>query len=47
MVAPIAFIVVIVGEILARAIAGAVRVVVGVFASGAMIGLLALFLSHT
>jgi hypothetical protein len=34
-------------EILSRALAGAVRVVVGVFALGALLALLDLFLTHT
>jgi hypothetical protein len=46
-VVPIAFLVGVVGEILARALAAAVRVVIGVFALGAIFGLLALFLTHT
>jgi hypothetical protein len=33
-------------EILSRALAGAVRVVVGVFALGALLALLDLFLTH-
>jgi hypothetical protein len=46
-VVPIAFLVGVVGEILARALATAVRVVIGVFALGAVVALLALFLTHT
>ena len=47
LLAPIAFLFKIVGEILARALSCALSVVIGVFALGAMVGLLALFLTHT
>ena len=47
LLAPVAFLLKIVGEILARALSCALSVVIGVFALGAMVGLLALFLTHT
>ena len=47
LLAPVAFLLRIVGEILARALSCALSVVVGVFALGAMVALLALFLTHT
>ena len=45
--APVAFLLKIVGEILARALSCALSVVIGVFALGAVVALLALFLTHT
>ena len=45
--APLVLVVGMVAEILGRALAIAVRVVVGVFALGAVVALLDLFLTHT
>ena len=45
--APLVLVVGMLTEILSRALAGAVRVVVGVFALGALLALLDLFLTHT
>ena len=45
--APLVLVVGMVAEILGRALAVAVRVVVGVFALGAVVALLDLFLTHT
>ena len=47
LLAPVAFLLRIVGEILARALSCALSVVIGVFALGAVVALLALFLTHT
>ena len=47
LLAPVAFVLKIVGEILARALSCALSVVIGVFALGAVVALLALFLTHT
>ena len=44
---PLVLVVGMLTEILSRALAGAVRVVVGVFALGALLALLDLFLTHT